>query len=533
MSITDPGLPQSDGRLLGLSASAWAAGCVLLHFALAVLLFDPTIFTGGDNANYIILGESLRTGQGYRDLYLPGTPIHAKYPPLYPAILGALGWVGALQLFKWWSVVASATCVWLTWRLGRRIASSHVGLLAAVLVAVSPLLLRFSHVVLTEATFTALILLALAAVQTDPGGTGRRQVTWVALGLASAAFLTRTAGLPLLIALVAYPLLRRKWREAVPAALVTTACVLGWGLWQRLANPGGPGYLGELAMANPYNPSLGTVDAAGFLSRIAGNFWLYISAELPEALGAVSRTPDGPVPTAVVLGLVVAGLAVTGWLRKMTVRITPAALFVLLYVGLIMLWPEVWTDKRFLLPVLPLMVIYALHGIATIAELRFPREGVTAAAGLVLILASPAILQTSHRARLTVACQRMFLRGDSCLSSDYRSFFEAGRWAARNIPPGAVLSNRHPRLFYLYSAHQGDVYEFSPDPAVVLRGLEDMGATHVVLDRTSVTTDIYLRPVLTTFRDRFVEIYSGGVPLTRIYRILEPPVLAAAAATTP
>jgi hypothetical protein len=526
MSVADPGLAQTEGHFLGLGVSAWTAACVLLHVVLAVLLYEPTIFTGGDNANYMILGESLRTGQGYRDLYLPGTPIHTKYPPLYPATLGVLGWVGGLQLFKAWSLFASTLCVWLTSRLGRRIANPQIGLLAAVLVAVSPVLLRFSHLVLTEATFTALILLALCAVRTNPDVQGKREVSWTALALACAAFLTRTAGLPLLVAFAVYPLLRRRWREAAQATFVAAVCVIGWGLWQRLGDPGGPGYLGELALANPYDPSLGTVDAAGFLARIAKNFWLYISAELPEALGAVNRTPEGPVWSSVALGVAVTGLAVAGWLTKMTVRITPAGLFVFLYIGLITLWPEVWTDKRFLLPVLPLLAIYSLYGIASMAALRFPREGAVAAAALVLILASPALLSTARKVPLTLTCQRVFLRGDSCMTGDYRSFFGAALWAAGNVPPGSVLSNRHPRLFFLYSARQGDVYEFSTDPAVVLRDLEAMGATHVVLDRTSVTTDIYLRPVLVAFPDRFIEIYSGGAPVTRIYRMLKPPVLA-------
>jgi len=526
VSVADPGLLQRDGRILGLRPFLWAAGIVILHVVLGLLLFDPTIFTGGDNANYIILGESLRTGQGYRDLYLPGTPIHTKYPPLYPAILAALGAAGGLQLFKAFSLVASTVCVWLTWRLGQRLAGPNLGLLAAILVAVSPLLLRFSHIVLTEATFTALVLLTLATLHAGSERERPRGTAWLALALACAVFLTRTAGLPLLMALVAYPLLNRRWLQAGRAMLVTAVCVIGWGLWQRLGDPAGPGYLGQMMMLNPYNPSLGSVDAAGLVARVATNFWLYISDELPAALGAVSRTPEGPVRSAVGLGLVVSTLAVTGWLKTVTTRITPGALFLFLYVGLITLWPEVWTDKRFLLPVLPLVVIYALYGIASIAELRFPRERVVAAAALVLILASPAIMQTARRIPLTVTCQRAYLQGDSCLTADYRSFFDAGTWASRNIPPGAILSNRHPRLFFLSSAHQGDVYEFSADPAVVLAGLEAMGATHVVLDRTSVTTDIYLRPVLTNYPDRFVEVYSGGIPVTRVYRFLRPPVLA-------
>lgn len=523
MSVAETALPESDERVFGVGPAVWALACVGLNLLLAVLLYEPTIFTGGDNANYMILGESLGTGQGYRDLYLPGAPIHGKYPPAYPAILAILGWFGGLQLFKVWSMFASATCVWLTWRLGRNLTVPRIGLLAAAIMAVSPLLLRFSHIVLTETTFAVLILLSLNAAARDqrPGA-----VSTSAMLLACAAFLTRTAGLPLLLALVIIPSLARRWRLAGRNAAVGVTCVVGWGLWQRFAAEGNAGYLSELAMVNPYDPSLGTVNGAGLAARIAKNFWLYISAELPEALGALSRMPEGPVLSAIVLGLVVTGLAVVGWLRSIDNRITAASIFLFLYVGMITLWPEIWTDKRFLLPVLPLIAIYAMYGVHGLVALRFPREGVMAAGALLLILGSPAAMRIARMVPLTLTCQVMYLDGDSCLPADYESFFAAGEWAREHVPEGSVLVNRHPRLFYLYSGHQGDVYEFSTDPEIVLRGLEAIGTTHVVLDRTSVTTDVYLRPVLTAFPDRFVEIYAGGSPVTRMYRMLRPPVLA-------
>ncbi len=44
-------------------ATLWVCGA---HLVLALLLFDPQPFMGGDNFWYMILGESLRTGHGYR-----------------------------------------------------------------------------------------------------------------------------------------------------------------------------------------------------------------------------------------------------------------------------------------------------------------------------------------------------------------------------------------------------------------------------------------------------------------------------------
>ena len=84
----------------GLSFGAWAGIVAGLHLVLGLLLYEPTLFPGGDNADYMILGESLRSFEGYRDLHLPGSPVHTKYPFGYPMLLGFLGWIGGLPLFK-------------------------------------------------------------------------------------------------------------------------------------------------------------------------------------------------------------------------------------------------------------------------------------------------------------------------------------------------------------------------------------------------------------------------------------------------
>ncbi|MFB6239956.1 MAG: hypothetical protein ABEJ46_00005, partial [Gemmatimonadota bacterium] len=89
--MTDDGERNGAGESRGgdgwLSPAGWAAVAVGLHVLLGLLLYDPTLFTGGDNAGYMILADALRSGRGYLHLHLPDTPLHTKYPPGYPAAL--------------------------------------------------------------------------------------------------------------------------------------------------------------------------------------------------------------------------------------------------------------------------------------------------------------------------------------------------------------------------------------------------------------------------------------------------------------
>lgn len=99
-----------------------------------------------------------------------------------------------------------------------------------------------------------------------------------------------------------------------------------------------------------------------------------------------------------------------------------------------------------------------------------------------------------------------------------------GRWAAENTPAGAVIANRSPATFFLFSRRQGDLYQYSTDPSAVLRGLEEMGADYVLVDRLSATTDMYLVPAIAENLDRFEVVHmEGGEDGTVLLRMLSAP----------
>lgn len=522
-------------RIGGLRPRTWLAVACGLHLLLGLLLYEPTLFPGGDNAGYMILGKALRTFSGYRDLYLPGSPLHAKYPPFYPLVLAVLGWVGGLQLFKVASLLLTTGAVALVGFLGRRWLGTRRGLLAALVVAVNPVLLEYSHYVLSEAPFVALVLLALWALEEESSWP-----YWAGLLVAMAAFLTRTAGLPLLAAAVLAPAAARRWREAGLAAAISAVAAGGWALYQHLAAPAQASYLRQLVMANPYAPGQGTIGIGGLLARGAGNSWTYVSRILPGSLTggpAGSGAPGAGGTLLTLAGVAVTGLALTGWILRAVERVGPAELFALFYAALIALWPSVWTDRRFLLPLLPLLLLYALGGASAVADrlVRRPSrrkaveretggtatravpDGRTATVGALLIaaaLAVPGVLYVLSAAPGRIRCVADYRAGTPCEAPALASFLAAARWARTGTPPDAVIANRKPRLFYLVSGRRGDVYRFTKDPDFLLAGLDAMRARYVVVDALSGTTELYLLPAIRSHADRFGVVYRGGDPPT-------------------
>lgn len=501
----------------GLSPAAWAGIAVAVHVVLGLLLFDPTLFTGGDNAGYMILGDALRSFRGYLDLHLPDTPLHTKYPPGYPAALAVVGLLGGLQLYKLFSLACTAAAVWLIYRTGRRLFSSRVAVAAAFLFALNPVLLEYSHWVLSEAFFVAAVLLSVAAWAGVPDRAEEGKSWTVGLGAALLAFLIRTAGLPLLLAVLAFHALRREWRRLAVSAVLVAAVAGGWTLYARMAG-GGEGYLGELLMRNPYDPSAGTVGLAGLVERGAVNLWTYVSAVLPGALTGQRLQGEAGGPLTTLLGLAVTGLALAGWLARGRRRVGVAELFTFLYVGLIAVWPEVWTDRRFLLPALPLLLLYATGAVEGAAERwELPGRGALAV-GTAALLAVPALHSAGTRAPERVRCLRAYASGSPCVPAPWASFLDAARWSGENLPAGAIVVNRKPRIFYWISGRQGRVYRFTGEPELLIRDLEEADADFVVIDQISGTTARYLVPAVRANPGRFEMIHQAGRPPTYVLR---------------
>lgn len=179
----------------------------------------------------------LADGRGFLDpfalLEQGRPPTSAGHPPLYPLALAGLSLLGldSELAHRSGGLVFGAGTIVLAGLLARRVAGPRVGLLAAGLVAVHPLLIAADGALLSEglyATVVAGLLLVAWELQERP-----RRATALALGaLAGLAALTRGEAV-LLLPLLALPV---AWRaapgdRAARLALVAAAAVLVLAPW--------------------------------------------------------------------------------------------------------------------------------------------------------------------------------------------------------------------------------------------------------------------------------------------------------------
>jgi hypothetical protein len=183
-----------------------------------------------------------------------------------------------------------------------------------------------------------------------------------------------------------------------------------------------------------------------------------------------------------------------------------------LFAGPLMLcWPRIWLSERFLLPFLPLVVIFLFSGLEWAGSKLRWRRFAPAFVG-VLVLANT--IRMASLARTAVSDNLGYLRGDrySGYSIDWRRYFECIEWIKNHTPEDAVVMARKPEFVYLLSGRRSFCYPFSDDREQILSALTR--SQYVLLDnfRWTGTTANLLGPVLKDNLDRWEPVFSTLPP---------------------
>ena len=129
---------------------------LLLRLLLIVIRFDEF---SDDRDAYLGIASNLLQGTGFST---SGTDQPTAFrPPLYPLLLafftGIFGTIGIAILH----LIAGGTTIWATVKLAERLGLKRGSLFAGLLVAIDPILLRYTTLPMTEVLFAALTTLML------------------------------------------------------------------------------------------------------------------------------------------------------------------------------------------------------------------------------------------------------------------------------------------------------------------------------------------------------------------------------------
>ncbi|HIF23181.1 MAG TPA: hypothetical protein EYQ27_15085 [Gemmatimonadetes bacterium] len=485
---------------------------VFLSTVLVIAAFNPAPHNGGDNAAYVTLAYSLVQHGTYTDLYDPAELPHTKYPPVFPGLLAALLLLGARTwtALKAVTAISTVATVGFTFLWAERRLGAWPALGVAALLAISSAVVYHSHWILSDPLFVAFTMAALWALE----GADEDEAGWwwtvggvAAVGL---AYFTRSAGLPLLVALFVWFGLRKRWRSLGLSSVAVGVPALLW--WLRGRGEGVGDYGAEFWMVDPYQPGLGTVGIAGLVGRAVDNAWAYTTGHGP---GGILGGSGGGVAA---FGMLLTVAALYGWFRSSRERIGVGEIFLPLYAGLILLWPEVWSGDRFALPLYPLFFLFAALTLRDVVSKIGEWVGSLGRSALV-VAAISAVLLPSGRTWLNSvqqasSCADATRPGGAwaCYGSGVVDFAAAAEWMHESLPDGAAVLTRKPRLFYVLSGIPSRVFPFDDDPAVLLADADRLGARYVLLDRWDGLAGSYVGGALQRYPQAFCSVRNFGTP---------------------
>ena len=419
-----------------------------------------------DDGIFYVSAKSLAGDNGYRIASLPENPYQTKFPPLYPLYLSIVwhlnpSFPNNLRLatfFCWLSLAAClASALFLYMDSGL---SPTQRWIAMALLGLSPYMVLFGTRIFSEIPFTALVLTVLSlARRVEAGRSFKSDGLILAAGaVASAAYLTRTAGIALVASVLLWLLLRRDFRHTTLFAGMTLPVVIAWGMWtttHRVSH--------DLTLTY-YTDYLGFQFANVGWDNLGVVLWKNFD-QILYGMGALVMPKVVDNLPMKILTQVIAAAMISGVVRLVRKGVlVDYALFAAFSAAILLVWHYPATE-RFVLPMFPLLAagliteaehLWAMlrpafrHKDASQRIAGYLFGGVVAAIclaalGLQVYVTFFFLKDTADAKRVQLLARR----------SDYQ-------WIAANLPQTATVLSYDDPLLYLYTGRRGNYLPMMP-----------------------------------------------------------------------
>lgn len=437
-----------------------APALALLALCLPTLLFVwanrdvPHFGVLQDDGIYLIDGKALAEGAGYRILSLPAQPYDTRYPPLYPLYL-SLAWRAApsypsnlaVAVMLSWLCMPVVLLLGYWWCVRQRF-SIPIAWLTVGLFALNPYVLFFVSNLGSEMMFMVFLLGAMLVAERS----GWHAALLAGL-IAGAAYLTRTSGIALLPAAIAYYCWKKQAREALCFTLGMLPAVAGWAAWSRLhAAPG------HDVVTLCYTNYLGYYFTNVGWDNI-GHVLVRNTAALLDAMGSLvfPQMMDGWLAKVILWPLAVATMVgCVRMARQGSARLY--ALFGLVSLAMLLVW-HYQANQRFILPLAPLLLAGFCFEMARLARWFQQNNRGLAVRGfamvLVTVLTGGLVLQIC----MDVGVVPQLAQNDRSNARAYRSMYA---WIAHNLPADANVLWQDDTALYLATGRHSVSYVVPP-----------------------------------------------------------------------
>lgn len=438
---------------------------ISLSICIALCTFSLIPFTGGDNFAYFSISRAIAQGKGYTELWNPNLSLHTQYPPIFPILLLPAALFNSYSLAKIIVFLCYMFSLFFSYCLFKELndsKSNDTTLLALSFLAFTPVLLEYGSWVLSEIPYILVSILSLYFWSKNRYN--------VSLFFAILTFLTRTAGITLLITVSFFYLLKfKEEKKKIILPLLSLSSIILWmGYTHTFKDSSQQSYLQQLLFKNPYNPDLGNINILDLLTRVFQNIWaMPLKVFYQIFWGEVKSIPFPLFIGILLLGLIIIGVCGDKIFPKKTKKdikknstkfstINLIKIYLPLYLLTVWTWPTVWSaDKRFYLPILPLIAFWLGKGVTETVK-KLPKN--TAKKFLVFII--PGILAIHCIFTSLTGSAKIWENNRKWLKDGFlpketfylQSYINVAKWISNEkIPKNSVFIARKPQAFYHYT----------------------------------------------------------------------------------
>jgi len=486
----------------------------ILFLGVYGFIFDKKLDLNGDNAHYYVLGKALSQGEGYVNIASINKAPNNHYPPGYPFILSMFMPLSDSPIFlKLINGIFLLISLYLFYYLFKYFSrSSKIAFVTVFFLLLNSHMLLYATMLMSEMSFILLSFFCIYLVLNADleNNLFRKPHLYLILISLVGSYYIRSTGLALFAGLILYFVINKYWKAAVFISIGFITLATPWII--RGQKLGGSSYIKPLVMINPYRAELGNADMADYLNRIIANLSRYITREIPNSslpFIKVNYLSDiGPLEW--LIGLPVLALIVYG-LYKLGRRGLVIINYLVTTFGILLIWPEVWTGVRFVLPVVPLLFFALIMGVYYGMNYILSRFKSSLSFNMLILLV--------FGITFIASIQSIHMKSKIDYPNAWKNYFKAAGWFKRNNIKDAVVICRKPMLFHINSGTYTSTFKYSKDEKEVLDDLNRKQTDYVVLDNLGYRqTYEYLFPVINNQKENFQSVFKLENPDTYLLK---------------
>lgn len=405
------------------------------------------------------------------------------YPPIYPILLSPVYYFYGLNLYAFKVVnILFYTCFLFVLLLSfKDELSSKYSMFLIAIIGLNPYFWDFKDNVLSDIPFLFFTYVTLYLISHTYYSEkySRKIINGIVIGVTIAiSYGTRTVGFIMIPSIILYELL--KFKRLTRLSVIITITFIIIAIIIRVFFHDDSSYLDQFGRKQNYI-------IRNIIDYIKALAYVWYSGN--DMYSAILRR---------IILVVFSFLSLIGYIKKIKEELTIYEIYLIFYLAIIILWPS-GQGTRFLIPIIPLYIYYAIIGITTIKYNKTIFVGIILLTSIIYINAYKNINYGPIKPIGTKECTKLFT-----FIKDYTNKTD-------------IIIFRKPRVLSLYTDRKSSGYHRAKEDRELWIYFKQIGASYIIVANDLLNKNRYTEKFVDKYRGHLEKVYSSIK--FRVYRI--------------